>query len=153
MTGPGGPRTLDVTIPAGVIDGQRVRLAGQGGKGSGDAADGDLYLVVRIRPHPVYRLEGRDVHVVLPLTPWEAVLGASVPVDAPGGEAKVQVKAGTSSGKRLRLRGRGMPNPRGGHGDLYAEVRIMVPPHVTDSERSLFEELATVSEFDPRRRT
>ena len=91
------------------------------------AAGGDLYLVVRIAPHPRYRVDGRDIYVDLPLAPWEAALGATVAVDTPGGEAKVKVPPGTSSGRRLRLRGRGMPNPRGKPGDLYAEVRIMVP--------------------------
>jgi curved DNA-binding protein len=108
--------------------------------------------VVRIAPHPRYRLEGRDLYVDLPLAPWEAALGTTVAVDTPGGEAKVKVPAGTSSGRRLRLRGRGLPNPRGTAGDLYAEVRIVVPPRPTDRERELFEELAGVSNFDPRRR-
>jgi curved DNA-binding protein len=141
-----------VNIPAGVTDGQRIRLAGQGGRGSDGAAAGDLYLVVHLLPHPRYRVSGRDVTVDLPLAPWEAALGTSVPVDTPGGEAKVRVPPGTSSGKRLRLRGRGLPNPRGKPGDLYAEARIMVPPRLTDDERRLFEQLAAVSTFDPRRR-
>ncbi|MDX6233024.1 MAG: curved DNA-binding protein [Nocardioidaceae bacterium] len=152
LSGPDGARSFDVNIPAGVIDGQRIRLGGQGGQGTSGAAAGDLYLVVRLAPHARYRLEGRDIHVILPLAPWEAALGASVAVDTPGGEAKVRVKAGTSSGKRLRLKGRGMPNPKGANGDLYAEVRIMVPPTLTEDERRLFEELATVSTFDPRSR-
>ncbi|MCU1452948.1 MAG: heat shock protein DnaJ protein, partial [Acidimicrobiales bacterium] len=145
-------RSYDVTIPPGVTDGQRIRLAGQGAAGAAGAAPGDLYLVVRIAPDPRYRVEGRDLHVVLPLAPWEAALGTTVAIDTPGGEAKVQVPPGTSSGRRLRLRGRGMPNPRGTPGDLYAEVRIMVPPTLTDDERRLFEELARVSSFDPRTR-
>jgi curved DNA-binding protein len=107
--------------------------------------------VVRLTPHPRYRVNGRDVTVALPLAPWEAALGASVAVDTPGGEAKVRVPPGTSSGRRLRLKGRGLPNPRGRPGDLYAEARIMVPPHVSDQERRLFEQLAAVSTFDPRR--
>jgi curved DNA-binding protein len=151
LTGPDGERSYAVNIPPGVTDGKRIRLAGQGGQGTSGAKAGDLYLVVHIAPHPRYRLEGRDIHVILPLTPWEAALGSSVAVDTPGGEAKVRVRPGTSSGKRLRLKGRGMPNPRGKPGDLYAEVRIMVPPKLTDEERRLFEELATVSTFDPRR--
>jgi curved DNA-binding protein len=145
-------RSLDVTIPAGVTDGQRIRLAGQGGRGSDGAPPGDLYLVVRIAPHPGYRLEGRDLHVELRLAPWEAALGTSVAVATPGGEVKVSVPAGTSSGRRLRLRGRGLPNPRGQPGDLFAEARIMVPAKPTGAERELFERLAAVSEFDPRRR-
>ncbi|MFD4550521.1 DnaJ C-terminal domain-containing protein [Streptomyces sp. NPDC058466] len=151
LGGPNGQRTYDVTIPRGVVDGQRIRLAGEGGRGSGDAPAGDLYLRVRIKPDGRFRLEGRDIHVVLPVTPWEAALGATVPVPTPGGTAKVTVPAGSSSGRRLRLRGEGMPNPRGQDGDLYAEVRIMVPPEPTARERELFEELAAVSAFDPRR--
>ena len=151
LAGPQGQRSYEVTIPPGVVDGQRIRLAGQGARGGGGAGPGDLYLIVRIAPHPRYRLDGRDLHVELPVSPWEAALGADVPVDTPGGEAKVKVPAGSSSGRRLRLRGRGMPNPRGQPGDLYAEVRIMVPPRLSRRERQLFEELANASSFDPRR--
>lgn len=152
LDGPSGPRTLTVTIPAGVVHGQRIRLAGQGGRGTDGARAGDLYLIVRLADHPRYRVDGRDLHVRLPVTPWEAALGASVTVDTPGGEAKVRVPPGTSSGRRLRLRGRGLPNPRGTPGDLYAEVRIMVPPEPTETERRLFEQLAAASAFNPRRR-
>jgi curved DNA-binding protein len=152
LSGPEGPRSYDVNIPAGVTEGQRIRLAGQGGQGSGGGSAGDLYLVVRIAPDARYRIEGRDLYVDLPLSPWEAALGASVAVDTPGGEAKVRVRPGTSSGKRLRLRGRGLPNARGKPGDVYAEVRIMVPHSLTDDERALFEQLAATSTFDPRRR-
>jgi curved DNA-binding protein len=151
IPGPGEPRTLEVTIPAGVTDGQRIRLAGQGGQGTGNAPPGDLYLIVRLAPHPRYRVDGRDIYVDLPLAPWEAALGVSVAVDTPGGEAKVRVKPGTSTGKRLRLRGRGLPNPRGAAGDLFAEVRIMVPSSLTPEEHRLFEQLAAISTFDPRR--
>ncbi|GAA4197932.1 curved DNA-binding protein [Streptosporangium oxazolinicum] len=147
-----GSRGLRVDIPPGVTDGQRVRLAGQGGRGGDGAPAGDLYLIVRIAPHPRYRVEGRDIHVLLPVTPWEAALGATVAVDTPGGEAKVKVPPGTSSGRRLRLRGRGMPSRRDRPGDLYAEVRIMVPERLTEEERRLFEQLAAASAFDPRRR-
>jgi curved DNA-binding protein len=151
LAGPTGTRTLEVTIPPGVTDGQRIRLAGQGGQGSDGAAAGDLYLVVRLVPHPRYRVQGRDVTVDLPLAPWEAALGASVAIDTPGGEAKVKVPPGTSSGRRLRLRGRGLPNPKGRPGDLFAEVRIMVPAKLSAEERRLFEQLAAASTFDPRR--
>jgi curved DNA-binding protein len=151
FTGPEGERTFEVDIPPGVLDGQRIRLAGQGGQGRGGGPPGDLYLVVRIRPHPRYRLEGRDIHVQLPVTPWEAALGARVPITTPGGEAKVRVPPGSSSGRKLRLRGEGMPNPRGKPGDVIAEVRIMVPSKLTDEERRLFEQLAAVSTFDPRK--
>lgn len=151
IQGIGGPRTLDVTIPRGVANGQRIRLAGQGGRGSDGASPGDLYLVVSIAPHPVYRLEGRDLHVTLPLAPWEAALGTPAVIATPGGEATVKVPAGTSSGRRLRLRGRGLPNPRGKDGDLLAEVQVMVPSKLSGKEQELFEQLAAVSDFDPRK--
>ncbi|GAA2246701.1 DnaJ C-terminal domain-containing protein [Streptomyces indiaensis] len=153
LAGPTGqPRRYEVDVPPGVTDGQRIRLAGEGGRGSGDAAAGDLYLRVRIQPHPRFRLDGRDVYTQLPVTPWEAALGATVPVPTPGGgTAKVAVPAGSSSGRRLRLRGEGMPNPRGADGNLYAELRVMVPPKLSDRERELFEELAATSSYDPRR--
>ncbi len=147
-----GGRRIEVDIPAGVIDGQRIRLAGQGGRGGDGAPAGDLYLIVGIAEHPRYRVEGRDVHLRLPITPWEGALGATVAVDTPGGETKVKVPPGTSSGRRLRLRGRGIPNPRGQPGDLFAEIRITVPSRLGDEERRLFEQLAAVSTFDPRRR-
>jgi curved DNA-binding protein len=145
-----GPRTIDVVIPPGVVDGQRIRLRGQGGRGSGGGAAGDLYLVVRIAPHRRYRTEGRDLHVLLPLAPWEAALGASLPIETPGGPATVRVPAGTSSHRRLRLKGRGLPNERGRPGDLYAETQITVPSAPSAEERRLFEQLAGTSTFDPR---
>ncbi|MFH0180180.1 DnaJ C-terminal domain-containing protein [Streptomyces cacaoi] len=153
LAGPSGQRRYQVDVPPGTTDGQRIRLAGEGGRGSGDDVPaGDLFLRVRIQPHPEFRLDGRDVHVRLPVTPWEAALGATVPVPTPSGStAKVTVPAGSSSGRRLRLRGEGMPGPRGANGDLYAELRIMVPPRLSDRERELLEELAAVSSFDPRR--
>jgi curved DNA-binding protein len=152
ISGPDGPRTLDVTIPAGVVDGQRIRLRGQGGQGSGSAAAGDLYLVVRIADHPRYRVEGRDLHALLPVAPWEAALGASVSVDTPGGAATVKVPAGSSSHRRLRLKDRGLPNRRGKPGNFYAELQIRVPKSLTDDEQRLFEELAKVSSFEARSR-
>jgi curved DNA-binding protein len=150
LQGPDGQRSFDVKLPAGVTDSQRIRLAGQGGRGTDGARPGDLYLVIRIAPHPRYRVHGRDLAVDLPLAPWEAALGTSVAVDTPGGEAKVTVPPGTSSGRRLRLRGRGLPHHRGKAGHLYAEVKIMVPDKLTRDERQLFEQLAATSAFNPR---
>ncbi|WP_426513626.1 DnaJ C-terminal domain-containing protein [Dactylosporangium sp. McL0621] len=148
--GAGRTREYEVNIPAGVIDGQRIRLAGQGSAGARGGSPGDLYLVVHIAPHPRYKLSGRDITVETPVAPWEAALGATVPVETPGGPVRVDVPPGTSSGRRLRLRGRGLPNPRGSPGDLYAEIKIMVPAQPSDAERRLFEELATVSSYNPR---
>lgn len=143
-------RSYDVNIPAGVRNGQRIRLAGEGGEGRQGGPSGDLFLRVRIKPHPHFRLEGADLHVDVPVTPWEAALGATVPVRTLGGSAQVRVPAGSSSGRRLRLRGQGMPGPRDGRGDLYATVQIIVPKHLSEKERELFEQLAKVSSFDPR---
>jgi curved DNA-binding protein len=151
LQGSDGQRSFDVRVPAGVTNGQRIRLAGQGGRGSNGGPPGDLYFAVRIARHPRYRVEGRDLYADLPLTPWEAALGTSVVVDTPGGETKVKVPAGTSSGRRLRLRGRGLPHHRGKAGDLFAEAKIMVPEKLSREERELFEQLAATSTFDPRR--
>jgi curved DNA-binding protein len=148
--GAGGPRRYDVDIPPGVTDGQRIRLAGQGGAPRGDAPAGDLYLVVRLATHPRYRVRGRDISVDLPMAPWEAALGAELAVDTPAGKGTVRVPPGTSTGRRLRLRGRGLPNPAGTPGDLYAEAKVTVPPTLTERERELFEQLAKVSSFDAR---
>ena len=143
-------REYRVTIPAGVRDGQRIRLAGEGSRGRGDGPPGDLYLRVRLRPHKLFRLEGRDVHLDLPLAPWEAALGATVEVPTLRGTARVKVPAGSSCGRRLRVRGEGMPAKQG-NGDLYATVRIDVPRTPNEKERSLFRQLADESSFDPRK--
>ncbi|MET7420735.1 J domain-containing protein [Dactylosporangium sp. NPDC005555] len=151
LPGPAGrPRQYTVDIPAGVADGQRVRLAGQGGPGSDGGPPGDLYLVVRLSPHPRYRVRGRDIMVELPVTPWEAALGAPVPVQTPGGPVRMDVPPGSSSGRRLRLRGKGLPNPRGTAGDLYVKVHIVLPPDLSERERRLYAELAAASTTDPR---
>lgn len=144
-------RDFEVRIPPGVRDGQKIRLAGQGGEGASGGPAGDLYLRVRIKPDPRFRREDDDLVVEVPVAPWEAALGATVPVPTLDGSAKVKVPAGSSSGRRLRLRGEGMPGPGGRKGDLYASVRIVVPKTLQKRERELFEELAAVSRFDPRR--
>jgi curved DNA-binding protein len=148
----GDGRDYEVMIPAGVRDGQRIRLAGEGGGGSYGGPSGDLLLRVRIKPHPRFRMDGRDLYVDLPVAPWEAALGASVEVPTLSGTSKVKVPAGSSCGRRLRLRGQGMPAPKGSPGDLYAEVQIKLPRRPSEDERELFERLAEVSSFDPRKR-
>jgi curved DNA-binding protein len=150
ITGPDGQRNLDVNIPAGVVDGQRIRLRGQGGRGTDGGQSGDLYLIIRIAPHRRYRVSGRDLTALLPLSPWEAALGAAVPVNTPGGTATVNVPPGTSSGRRLRLKARGLPNRRGEPGDFYAEAHVRVPSTLSREERRLFEELREHSTFNPR---
>jgi curved DNA-binding protein len=141
----GEGRTYDVNVPPGVRDGQLIRLAGEGAQGAGSGPAGDLLLRVRIKPHPRFHLEGSNLRVELPVTPWEAALGATVEVPTLDGTAKVKVPPGSSSGRRLRLRGQGMPG-----GDLYATVSIKVPKKLSDEERRLFEQLAEASKFDPR---
>jgi curved DNA-binding protein len=147
----GNGRDFEVAIPRGVSDGQRIRLAGQGSAGVGGGPPGDLFLRVRLRPHPRFRVEGRDLYVDLPVSPWEAALGAEVPVKTLSGSARVRVPAGSSSGRRLRLRGEGLPNPSGPTGNLYAVLAIHVPKRLTGAERELFQQLANVSKFDPRK--
>jgi curved DNA-binding protein len=148
----GDGRSVEVDIPKGVRDGQRIRLAGEGGPGIGGGAPGDLFLRVRLKPHPRYRVQGRDLYVDLAVSPWEAALGAEVPVQTLDGNARVKVPAGSSSGRKLRLRGQGLPGSAGApSGDLYAVVTIAVPKKLTRKERELFERLASVSKFDPRK--
>lgn len=144
----GQNRTLSVNLPSGVKEGQKIRLSGQGGPGAGGA--GDLYLQVEIRPHDRFRLEERDLHTELPITPWEAALGCEASVKTLNGSIKVKLPAGTSTGRKIRLRGKGFPNPKGEDGDLYAEVRVVVPKSPSPEERELFEQLARVSRFKAR---
>jgi curved DNA-binding protein len=143
-------RSYDVKIPPGVSPGQKIRLAGQGGEGHGGAPKGDLFLKVEIEPHRRYRLEGHDLYLDLPVTPWEAALGAEVQLTTLSGTVTLKVPAGTHSGQKLRLRGKGMLDPRGRRGDLYAVIAIHVPSTLTPAERSLYEDLKRVSVFDPR---
>jgi curved DNA-binding protein len=145
-----GGRSYEVTLPPGVRDGQRIRLAGEGGRGSEGGPVGDLLLRIRLRPHPRLRLEGDDLYAELPVSPWEAALGATVELSTLEGRAQVKVPAGSSCGRRLRLRGEGMPRRDGARGDLYAEVRILVPKKLSRAERKAFQQLAEASSFDPR---
>ncbi len=143
----GVTRKLALQVPRGVRAGQRIRLAGQGTAGQG-GAPGDLYLQVEIAPHPLFRLEGADLHTVLPVAPWTATLGGTALLRTLDGNVKVKVPAGTSSGRRIRLAGRGFPNGHGA-GDLYAEIRVHVPEQLTPEEQELFEKLAAASVFVP----
>lgn len=144
-------REVSVNFPAGVRDGQLIRLAGQGGEGRDGGPPGDLFLRVVLKPHPRFPRRGDDdLDVDLPITPSEAALGATVAVQTPTGTARVRVPAGSSSGRRLRLRGRGMPKRGGGSGDLHAIVKIVVPKELSDRERELYAQLAESSSPDPR---
>lgn len=143
-------RRYDVKIPAGILPGQKIRLSGQGGEGTGGGPRGDLYLKVEIDPHPLFTLKGRDLYVEVPVSPWEAVLGAEVEMPTPSGNVSLKIPAGTQNGRKLRLRAKGMPNPRGSAGDLYATVSVKVPTSPSQRERELFEELRKESGFNPR---
>jgi curved DNA-binding protein len=140
---------IEVTIPKGVREGQHLRLAGQGGPGSDGAPAGDLYLEIAFEPHPRFRVDGRDVYVDLPISPWEAVLGAHPEFVTPIGAVELNVPAGSAAEKKLRLKGRGLPgNPAG---DLYAVLKIVLPPIDTPAARRAFEQLASeFSDFNPR---
>ena len=144
-------REVNANFPAGVRDGQLIRLAGRGGAGRDGGPPGDLFLRVVLKPHPRFRRHGDDnLDVDLPITPSEAALGATVAVETPTGTTRVRVPPGSSSGRRLRLRGRGLPKRGGGSGDLHAVVKIVVPKDLSDRERELYEELAEISGPDPR---
>lgn len=142
-------KTLEVTIPKGVNEGKRLRLAGQGGNGTG-GKHGDLYLTIHIAPHPKFRVTGSDIEVDVPITPWEAALGAQITVPLVDGSARVTIPAGIRSGKKIRVKGKGLGGRASEKGDLYAIVQIVVPPALSAKERALFKELASVSEFKPR---
>jgi curved DNA-binding protein len=134
-------RTLEVDIPPGVREGTVLRLAGEGEPGVGGGSPGDLYLRVHVIPHPRYRIVGDDLEMELALSPWQAVLGDEVTVETPDGPVTIKVPAGTQSGRRLRLRGRGLPRRDGTRGDLRAVVRIVIPERPTEGERKLYEAL------------
>lgn len=141
------PRTLRVSIPPGVVEGQQIRLAGQGSGGIGGGPAGDLYLEVNFRPHPVFQPDGRDVTVQLPVAPWEAALGETVSVPTLGGSVEMKLPAGARSGQRLRLRGRGLPGPT--PGDQYVVLQVVLPPD-SPRARELFAAMKRELPFDPR---
>ena len=145
-----GSKTIKARIPKGATDGQRLRLRGQGGKGVNGGRDGDLYLNIVLAAHRLYRPNGHDLYLDLPLTPWEAALGATVEVPTLGGAVSVKIPAGTTSGKQLRIGRKGLPKPGGGEGDLYAIVQVVNPARLDEKERALFEQLAAHSRFNPR---
>lgn len=142
-------RSLNVTIPRGIAAGQQIRLPGQGAPGFGGAPAGDLYLEIEFEPHARFRAEGRDIHALLPVTPWEAALGARVALPTLGGSVEVTIPAGAQSGQKLRLKGRGLP----GHpdGDHYAELRMVTPPARDAGAREFYRRMAEQFRFDPRR--
>ena len=149
LTAPGQtPRTVTVRVPAGALPGKKLRVRGKG-EASMHGQSGDLMLHIEVGPHPWFKLDGKNLVLDLPVTPWEAVLGTAVQVPTMTGAVRIRVPAGARSGQKLRLAGKGMP-ASSGHGDLYAIVQIVVPPETSEAERALYEQLAQTSHFDPR---
>jgi curved DNA-binding protein len=143
-------KSLDVKIPKGVLPGQQLRLAGQGHPGIGGGPPGDLFLEIQLKPDPRYRVEGANVYETVPVAPWEAALGAKIAVPTPSGEVEVTVPAGSQTGRKLRLKGRGIPaNPPG---DLYLVLEVVLPPADNDKARQLYETMARELAFNPRAR-
>jgi curved DNA-binding protein len=142
------PRSIEVNIPAGVRDGSTIRLPGQGGPGS--KQPGDLYLQIKLRPHPIFNVKGDDLEADLSISPWEAVLGARVESPTIDGKVEMKIPPGSKNGQRLRLRGQGLNKRKGGRGDEYVRLKIDVPKEVSQEERHLYEELSRVSKFNPR---
>lgn len=142
--------TYQVKVPAGVTEGQRLRVAGRGEAGAGGGEAGDLYLRVRLAKHPDFGVEDHNLIYEAPVAPWEAVLGASIKVPTLEGSVNIRIPPGTHNGQKLRVRGRGLPTRGGEHGDLIVETRLEVPSHISDTERKLWEQLARESQFNPR---
>jgi curved DNA-binding protein len=145
----GQRKTLSVRIPEGVRAGQRIRLSGQGQPGMNGQA-GDLYLKIEVEPDPRYKVDGANLQTTVAVTPWEAALGVDAEVQTLDGPVRVKIPAGSSTGRKIRLRGRGLPQANGDKGDLLAEIRIVVPEKLSERERELFEQLAEASSFRAR---
>jgi curved DNA-binding protein len=143
-------KTVRIRVPKGATDGQRLRVPGKGGAGMGGGEPGDLYLNIRLKPHRLFKTSGHDLYLELPIAPWEAVLGAEVEVPTLEGRVKLSIRPGSRSGQKLRLAGKGLPKPRGGAGDLYCVLQIVTPTKLSAREKELYEELAKISDFDPR---
>jgi curved DNA-binding protein len=143
-------RVLNLKIPKGIMPGQQIRLAGQGGAGLGQGEAGDLYLEVQFKPHPLYRAEGRDLHLELPVAPWEAALGATVKVPTPAGLVDMKVPPESGAGRRLRLKGRGLPGDP--PGDLYIDLQLVLPRADSEEAKALYREMAQKLAFNPRQR-
>ncbi|SDH32091.1 MULTISPECIES: DnaJ C-terminal domain-containing protein [unclassified Duganella] len=139
-------RNLSVNIPKGVTAGQQLRLSGQGQQGA--AGPGDLYLEIQFRPHPRYRIDGRDVYQTVPVAPWELALGGEIEVSTPSGKVNVTVPAGSQSGRKLRLRGRGIPGKE--IGDLYLLLEVVLPPADSEAAKQLYQTMAREMAFNPR---
>ncbi len=142
------PRTLKVTIPAGVIEGQKIRLAGQGSPGAGGGPAGDLYLEIEFKPHRLFQADGRDITLTLPIAPWEAALGATIKTPTLAGPVDLRIPPNAKAGQKLRLRGRGLPAAT--PGDQYVVLKIVTPPAETPEARAVYERMREDLPFDPR---
>lgn len=143
-------KSVTVRIPKGATDGQKLRVPGKGGPGVNGGPAGSLYLDIRLRPHPLFKVSGHDLYLDLPIAPWEGALGAQVEVPTLDGEVRLKIAPGASSAQKLRLAGKGLPKPDGTRGDLYAVLQVVNPPAPSARERELFEELQRASSFNPR---
>ena len=142
-------RKLDVSIPKGIKAGQNLRLSGQGSPGIGEGLAGDLYLEIDFHPSPIYRIDGKDVFIDIPLAPWEAALGTTVNVPTPAGSTlELKIPAGTVAGRKLRLKGKGIPSAQ--PGDLYVVPTIALPTAETDAQKEAYQHLETAFDFNPR---
>jgi curved DNA-binding protein len=150
-TGKAETQTFKVRIPPGVQDGKLIRVPGKGGEGLNGGPAGDLFLRVRFAAHPDFRADGADLHHELDLAPWEAALGAELTVPTLDGRIKMRIPAGTDTGRKLRVRGKGLPRPKSSErGDLYVTATVRTPPQLNSEERDLWEKLSRVSRFNPR---
>jgi curved DNA-binding protein len=143
-------KTVKVRIPKGATDGQRLRVPGKGGLGHGGASDGDLYVNIQLRPHDLFRVSGHDLYLELPVAPWEAALGAEVQIPTLDGRVSVKIPPGSRAGQKLRVRGKGLPRPSGGEGDLYAVLQVVTPSVLSEREKQLYRDLQQASSFNPR---
>jgi curved DNA-binding protein len=141
-------RTLSVRIPKGIRPGQQVRLTGQGGPGHGGAEPGDLYLEVEFRKHPMYRVDGADIYLDLPVAPWEAALGANIKVPTPSGSIDLKIPANSRQGRKLRLKGRGLIGKQ--HGDMYVVLQLTLPPGDNDAAKALYRQMEDQLGYNPR---
>ena len=142
-------KSLKVKIPAGVVDGERIRLRGQGGAGQGDGVNGDLYLHIRLVPHPLFDVEGHNLVITVPLAPWEAALGARLTVPTLSGKIHLTIAPNSQGGQRLRIKGKGLAS-KTGSGDLFALLKVVMPPSASQDVKDLWQSLSAKADFDPR---
>src|SRR5205814_9235134 len=144
------PKTVKVRIPKGATDGQKLRVPGKGAPGINGGPPGALYLDIKLKPHSLFQANGHDLYLEVPVTPPEAALGTTIEVPTLGSRVRLKIPPGARSGQKLRLAGKGLPQPDGGAGDLYAVIQIVTPSDLNVQERQLYEQLASASTFNPR---